>query len=255
MKLQVLNQRDILGKPFVIYGDIENPLFMAKDIAGWIEHTNATSMLAGIDEDEKIVIKTPTKDCLEGMQNNTQYTFLTEDGLYEVLMQSRKPIAKQFKKKIKEILKDIRKNGMYATQELLDNPDLLIKIATKLKEERERTKLLEVTIEQQKPKVLFADSVASSKTTILVGEMAKLLKQNGIEIGQNRMFVWLRENGYLIKRKGTDYNMPTQYSMQLGLFEIKETSIAHADGHITINKTPKLTGKGQIYFIDKFSNM
>jgi len=106
-------------------------------------------------------------------------------------------------------------------------------------------------IQELTPKGIFADSVAASHTTILIGELAKILKQNGIDTGQNRLFQWMRENGYLINRKGTDYSMPTQRSMEMGLFEIKETSISHSDGHITVNKTPKVTGKGQIYFINK----
>lgn len=110
---------------------------------------------------------------------------------------------------------------------------------------------LEATIEEQKPKVIFANAVSASHTSILVGEFAKLMRQNGVDLGQNRMFAWLRENGYLINRKGSDKNMPTQKSMELGLFEIKETTINHADGHISINKTPKITGKGQLYFADK----
>lgn len=109
-------------------------------------------------------------------------------------------------------------------------------------------------LEEQKPKVVFADSVQTSKTSVLIGEMAKIIKQNGHDIGQNRMFEWLRNNNYLISRKGTDYNMPTQKSMDLGLFEIKETSISHSDGHISISKTPKVTGKGQVYFVNKFVN-
>lgn len=113
---------------------------------------------------------------------------------------------------------------------------------------------LEATIEEQKPKVIFADAVSASHTSILVGEFAKLMRQNGVNMGQNRMFVWLRENGYLISRRGSDKNMPTQKSMELGLFEIKETTIIHSDGHISINKTPKITGKGQLYFADKLLN-
>lgn len=113
---------------------------------------------------------------------------------------------------------------------------------------------LEATIEEQKPKVIFADAVSASHTSILVGEFAKLMRQNGVNMGQNRMFVWLRENGYLINRKGSDKNMPTQKSMELGLFEIKETTINHSDGHISINKTPKITGKGQLYFAEKLLN-
>lgn len=111
---------------------------------------------------------------------------------------------------------------------------------------------LETQIEADKPKVLFADAVSASHTSILVGELAKLISQNGYKIGANRLFSWMRENGYLIKRKGSDWNMPTQRSMDLKLFEIKETNVQHADGHITVNKTPKVTGKGQQYFINKF---
>ena len=244
--LQIIDERKLLGKDFKIYGDIENPLFLAKDVANWIEHSNPRVMLNTVDENEKVVNNVYT---LGGSQESW---FLTEDGLYEVLMQSRKPIAKQFKKEVKKILKSIRMNGMYATDKLLDNPDLAIQAFTKLKEEREKRKALEIKIEEQKPKVIFADAVETSKTSILIGDLAKLIKQNGVDIGQKRMFIWLRDNGYLIKRQGSDYNMPTQRAMELGLFEIKETAVTHSDGHITVNKTPKVTGKGQIYFINKF---
>ena len=118
--------------------------------------------------------------------------------------------------------------------------------------EQEAKKALEGHIEELKPKALFADSVSASKTSILIGDLAKLIKQNGHEIGQNRLFEYLRQNGYLIKARGTSYNMPTQRAMEQGLFEIKETVISHSDGHTTINKTPKVTGKGQIYFVNKF---
>ena len=246
--LQIIDERKVLGKDFKIYGDIENPLFLAKDVANWIEHSNPRVMLNTVDENEKVVNNVYT---LGGSQESW---FLTEDGLYEVLMQSRKPIAKQFKKEVKKILKSIRMNGMYATDKLLDNPDLAIQAFTKLKEEREKRKALEIKIEEQKPKVIFADAVETSKTSILIGDLAKLIKQNGVDIGQKRMFIWLRDNGYLIKRQGSDYNMPTQKAMERGLFEIKETAVTHSDGHITVNKTPKVTGKGQIYFINKFKN-
>ena len=251
-ELKIIDERELLGKQLRIYGDFENPLFLAKDVAEWIEHSNVTKMLNGIDKTEKIVIKTPSNNLLVGLQSNTEYTFLTEEGLYEVLMQSRKPIAKEFKKKVKEILKDVRKYGMYATDELLDNPDLIIKMATRLKEEKAKNKELEDKMKENKPKVLFADSVETSKNTILIGELAKIIKQNGVDIGQKRLFTWLRDNGFLIKREGTDYNMPTQKSMELELFEIKETAVTHSDGHISINKTPKVTGKGQVYFVNKF---
>jgi anti-repressor protein len=128
-----------------------------------------------------------------------------------------------------------------------------LKIADrKLLEAQDHVRALEMQIEADKPKTIFADAVSVSKTSILVGELAKLLKQNGIEIGQNRLFAWLREKGYLISRKGTDYNMPTQKSMELKLFEIKENTIAHSDGHTSITKTPKITGRGQVYFINLF---
>lgn len=121
-------------------------------------------------------------------------------------------------------------------------------------EQAERIEAQQKQLQAQAPKVLFADAVSASKTSILIGELAKIIKQNGVEMGQNRLFEWLRSNGYLITRQGTDYNMPTQKAMELGLFEIKETSITHSDGHITVNKTPKVTGKGQTYFINKFLN-
>ena len=109
-------------------------------------------------------------------------------------------------------------------------------------------------IEHDRPKVLFADSVSASHTTILIGELTKIIKQSGVDMGQNRLFQWMRENGYLVSRQGTDYNMPTQKSMERGLFTIKETAVTHADGHTTISKTPKVTGKGQVYFVNKFVN-
>ena len=244
--LVVIDEREVLGKEFKIYGDIENPLFLAKDVAEWLEMdiSNASRMLKNVDENEKVLAR----------HNTTSATFLTEDGLYEVLMQSRKPIAKAFKREVKQILKTIRLNGMYATDKLLDNPDLAIQAFTKLKEEREKRKALEIEKEQNRPKVIFAEAVETSKSSILIGDLAKLIKQNGVDMGQKRLFTWLRENGYLIKRQGSDYNMPTQKAMELGLFEIKETAVTHSDGHITVNRTPKVTGKGQIYFINKFKN-
>ncbi|ALF16976.1 antirepressor [Fusobacterium animalis] len=224
-----------------------NPtLFKADEVAKWIEHSNVSKMLESVDDNEKIKLEVGT------LTNGYSAWFLTEDGLYEVLMQSRKPIAKKFKKKVKEILKDVRKYGMYATDELLDNPDLIIKMATKLKEEKAKNKELEDKMKEDKPKVLFAEAVSIAKNTILVREMAKLIKQNGVDMGEKRLFIWLRENGYLIKKIGTDYNMPTQRSMDLGLFEIKETPVLHSSGEIEISKTPKITGKGQQYFLNIF---
>jgi len=186
--LQIIDQREVLGKDFKIYGDFENPLFLAKDLAERIEHSDVSMMLKNIDESEKL-----TQALFVSGQNREMW-FLTEDGFMEVLFQSRKPIAKEFKKQVKDILKTIRKHGMFATDELLNNPDLAIKAFTALKEEREKTKSLTAKVEQDKPKVLFADSVSASHTTILVGELAKILKQNGVDTGQNRLFEWMRKN-------------------------------------------------------------
>ena len=185
--------------------------------------------------------------------HNTGENFLTESGMYKLIFKSKKEEAEKFQDWVTdEVLPSLRKHGLYATDELLDNPDLLIQVATKLKEEKAKNKMLEDEKKINTPKVIFADAVSASHTSILVGELAKILKQNGVKIGQNKFFQYLREQGYLIKREGTDYNMPTQRSMEQGLFEIKETSISHSDGHISVNKTPKVTGKGQQYFINKF---
>lgn len=250
-KLQIIEQREVLGKEFKIYGDFENPLFLAKDVAEWIEHNKPFEMIAKVDENEKL------KATISLSGQNREVWLLTEDGLYEVLMQSRKPIAKAFKKEVKTILKEIRKNGGYiATSEKDSDEEIMAKallVAQRtIERKNEKIKELETKIEEDKPKILFADAVETSKTTILIGEMAKILKQNGIDIGQNKLFAWLRENGYLIKRQGTDYNMPTQKSMDMKLFEIKERTINNPDGSIKITKTPKVTGKGQQYFINKF---
>lgn len=246
MELTIINEQEVLGKHFTVYGTADEPLFLAKDVAEWIEHSKPSIMVDTVDEDEKL------RETIFTSGQNREVWFLTENGLYEVLMQSRKPLAKEFKKKVKEILKSIRKHGLYATDQLLNNPDFAIAAFQALKEERARKQALEAQIEADKPKVLFADAVSASHTSILVGELAKLISQNGYKIGANRLFSWMRENGYLIKRKGSDWNMPTQRSMDLKLFEIKETNVQHADGHITVNKTPKVTGKGQQYFINKF---
>ena len=253
--LQIVRTQIVFGQTLTVYGDEQHPMFLAKEVAEWIDYAfkdkakrtrNVSMMLQTIDEDEKLVARLFTSG------QNRDMWFLTEDGVYEVLMQSRKPMAKAFKKEVKKVLKEIRKHGMYAKDELLDNPDLLIQVASELKKEREQRQQLEAIVDAQTPKVLFADAVTASQTSILVGELAKLIQQNGVEMGQNRLFAWLRENGYLIKKKGSDYNMPTQRSMELKLFEIKEGTRVHSDGHVSITKTTKVTGKGQVYFINKF---
>lgn len=183
--------------------------------------------------------------------------FIPENIFYRLAMKAKNEAAERFQAKIAdEVIPSIRKHGAYMTPETLEaailNPDYLLQVVTALKEETDKRKALETQVEADKPKVLFADAVSVSKTSILVGDLAKLLKQNGVNTGQNRLFIWLRSNGYLVRRSGTDYNMPTQRSMEMGLFEIKETTITHPDGHTSVNRTPKVTGKGQQYFINRF---
>lgn len=183
--------------------------------------------------------------------------FIPEPIFYLLSMKAENVTARSFQNTIAyDVLPTIRRHGAYMTPETIEkaltDPDTIIQLATTLKEERAARKALEAQAEADKPKALFADAVAAAKTSILVGELAKLIKQNGIDIGQNRLFRWLRENGYLIRRKGTDFNMPTQRAMEQGLFEIKETTINNPDGSIRVTKTPKVTGKGQGYFVNLF---
>lgn len=224
------------------------PWWVASDVCNILNLTNPTESLKALDDDEK--------DTLRISEGGPERNIISEAGLYSLILRSNKPEAKTFKRWIThEVLPSIRKNGMYAKDELLDNPDLLLEVVTKLKAERDYNKMLSQKIEADKPKVAFADSVAISHSTILIGDLAKLLKQKGIDIGQNRLFEWLRQNEYLIRKHGTSFNMPTQYSMDLGLFEIKEVTINHNGGSTSISRTPKVTGKGQIYFINKFREL
>lgn len=183
--------------------------------------------------------------------------FIPENIFYRLAMKAKNETAERFQALVAdEIIPSIRRNGMYATDkvidQILDNPDFGIELLTKLKEEKARNKALEEENQRMRPKEIFADAVSVSDTSILIGELAKIIKQNGVDIGQNRLFEWMRKNGYLISRKGTDYNMPTQKSMELGLFEIKERIINNPDGSVRITKTVLVTGKGQQYFINKF---
>lgn len=229
------------------------PWWVLADVCKVLELSSPHKVADRLEADEKGRNLIPT---LGGMQ---EMTTVNESGLYAVILRSDKPQAKPFRRWVtSEVLPSIRKHGAYMTDQTLEqaltSPDFLIQLATQLKEEKEQRKQLEAKVEQDKPKVLFADSVSASKSSILVGELAKILKQNGVDTGQFRLFAWLRENGHLIKREGSDYNMPTQKSAEMGLFEVKQTIITHSDGHITTNKTPKVTGKGQVYFVNKFMN-
>lgn len=244
--LQIFNSNEF-GEIRVL--DINSePWFVGKDVAEVLGYSNPQKAIRmHIDEDDKGVNEMDTPG---GIQKTT---IINESGLYSLILSSKLPNAKKFKKWVTgEVLPTIRKHGMYATEELLSNPDLLISVAQELKVEREKRKILEAERETNKPKVLFADSVQSSKKSILVGDLAKLIKQNGVDIGQNRLFAWLRKEGYLISRRGESFNTPTQKSMELGILEIKESTHVNPDGSVRLTKTPKVTGKGQIYFINKF---
>ena len=227
------------------------PWWVLKDVCGILGISKYRDTASRLDEDERGSVRVDTPG------GEQEMTVVNESGLYNVILRSDKPEAKPFRKWVtSEVLPSIRKHGAYMTpqkiEEVLLNPDTIIKLATELKAEQEKRVALESKVEQDKPLVAFANSVSVAKTSMLVGELAKLLKQNGVDMGQNRLFAWMRENGYLISRKGTDYNMPTQRSMEMELFEIKLTTISHGDGHTSISKTPKVTGKGQIYFINLF---
>lgn len=224
-----------------ITDDDGEPWFVLKDVCDVLEITNPRNAAARITSSDKGV---RAMDTPGGTQN---LTVVNESGLYDVILDSRKPQAREFRRWVtSEVIPSIRRHGGYLTEQkiedVLADPDTIIKLATDLKVERARRAELEAQQREDAPKVLFADAVATSKSEILVGDLAKILKGNGIDLGANRLFSWMRANGFLINRKGTDWNMPTQRAMELGLFRVKETAITHSDGHVTVNKTPKVTG-------------
>lgn len=247
-ELQIFNFEDNEVRTQIID---DEPWFVGKDVSDVLGYSETNAMTRRLNDDDFMSVK------LSGM--NMKSILINESGLYAAVMGSKLDSAKKFQRWVtKDVLPSIRKHGGYLTPEKIEeallNPDTLIQLATTLKEERSKRLIAEQKVTAMAPKALFADAVAASHTSILVGDLAKLLSQNGIKIGGNRLFVWLRENGFLIKRKGTDYNMPTQRSAEMKLFEVKETTINNPDGSIRISRTPKVTGKGQQYFINKFLN-
>ena len=226
------------------------PCFVAADICRALDIANSRDAVKRLDDDERGVVST---DTLGGVQ---EMTVVNESGLYSLVLGSRKPEAKQFKRWIThEVIPTIRKTGGYVNNDdlfvntYLPNADDTTKALFRSTLETIRTQ--NAKLEEYKPKAIFADAVSASKSSILVGELAKILQQNGVAIGQNRLFAWLRNNGYLCCY-GERYNMPTQRSMEMSLFEIKETTINNPDGSIRVSRTVKVTGKGQQYFINKF---
>ena len=228
------------------------PWFVGKDVAERLGYTDtAQAVRKHIDDEDKGVVDLTTPG---GIQ---RATIINESGLYSLVLSSKLPRAKAFKRWVtSEVIPSIRKRGIYATpqaaEQMLKDPDVMIRALQELKAERQKRQELEQKRKEDAPKVVFADAVAASQTSILVGDLAKLICQNGVSIGQTRLFAWMRANGFLMNRAGLSYNMPTQRAMEAGLFEVKESTFVHSDGRIGIVKTPKVTGKGQQYFINRF---
>ena len=228
------------------------PWFVGRDIANNLGYMDARkAVVMHVDEDDRT--NCPITDSL-GREQET--IIVNESGMYALILCSKLPSAKKFKHWVtSEVLPSIRKNGGYiAGQESLSDEELLSKALIVAQNKiRERDALIQKqaeVIEQQRPKTIFADAVSASKQSILIGELAKLICQNGVEIGQKRLFNWLRDNGYLMRNGKT--NIPKQKYVEMGLFEIKESTIQNPDGSVRITMTPKVTGKGQVYFVNKF---
>lgn len=228
------------------------PWFVGKDVCEALRYSNSRKALADhVKENHKGVTFCDTPG---GKQ---QITIIDEAGLYSLVMRAKTDKAEEFQEWVTaEVLPAIRKTGGYiAGSEKMSDAELMAKAVlvaqATIKERDARIAELESDTQRMKPKEIFADAVSASDQTILIGDLAKLIKQNGHDIGQKRMFEWLRNNGYLIKRQGADYNSPTQRAMEMGLFRIKETAVTHSDGHVTVSKTVKVTGKGQAYFVNK----
>lgn len=227
------------------------PWFVASDVAKILNYRSAPDMTRRLEREDRGYAKVRTPG------GEQELTIISESGLYDAIFRSNAEGAKPFRRWVtSEVLPAIRKHGGYLTEEKIEqaltDPDTIIELATRLKEERAARAELETARKADAPKVLFADAVSTSDSTILVGDLAKILRGNGVDIGATRLFAVLRETGYLINRKGSDWNSPTQKAMDLGLFRIKETAVTHSDGHVTVNKTPKVTGKGQTYFVERF---
>lgn len=229
----------------------DEPWFVAKDVANALGYRTASEMTRRLDEDEKGKRSVYTPGGPQGL------IVVSEPGLYVAILGSKIPQAKAFKRwVVHEVLPAIRKTGGYMAARPDETPEETMARALRIADEtmrrqRERIEGLSAENAELRPKALFADAVAASDGTCLVGELAKMLRQNGVDIGQNRLFGWLRDNGWL-GRSGCNRNVPTQRAMDMGLFRIKETAVTHSDGRVTVTRTPKVTGKGQRYFVDKF---
>lgn len=222
------------------------PWFVLKDCMSILDLGNPTETVKMFDKDEF-----STTEVIDSIGRRQQTYIISEPGLYRLVMKSRKPEAKEFQRWVThEVLPSIRKHGGYMAGQERMTPEQMALASMRWLQSKvdEQAKQLKA----QEGKVLFANAVETARTSILVGDFAKILKSNGIDVGPRRLFAWFREHGWLIKAKGSSWNMPTQKAMDLHLFEVKETTISHSDGHTTINKTPKMTGKGQTYFAKLF---
>jgi len=228
------------------------PWWVTKDVCVVLDIQNYRDAISDLDDDEKGVAIADTPG---GKQ---EVLIVTEPGLYSLIFRSRKPEAREFKRWVThDVLPALRKDGGYVAVDAGDTDEAVIArglLAAQRSIERLKAKTAQLAnrVNEMRPKEIFADAVATSHTEILIGDLAKLLRQNKIEIGQKRLFEWLRDNGYLIRQQGSSWNMPTQKSMELGLFRVKETAITKPDGSTLITRTVKVTGKGQVYFTDKF---
>lgn len=227
--------------------DNDGIYFVGKDVAQALGYSNQRDALARhVDDEDKGVVK---RDTPGGVQD---VTTINESGLYSLVLSSKLPSAKRFKRWVtSEVLPALRRQGGYMLANANETPEQIMARALKIADEALKRK--DAIIEEMKPKALFADAVGASDNTCLVGELAKMLRQNGVDVGANRLFERLRNEGFLGKY-GSNYNVPTQRSMELGLFRIKETAIQHSDGHVTLQRTPKCTGKGQRYFIKRYAS-
>lgn len=249
--MQVFENSDF-GKVRVVERDGE-PWFVAADVCRALGLEQVSRALDRLDEDERGLLKVTHP---QSPSKTQEVNGVNESGLYHLVLCSTKPEAKAFKRWVThEVIPSVRKHGAYITpdkiEEILINPDTIIRLCTDLKEERAKRAALEVKVEADAPKVLFAGAVETSQDSCLVGQLAKMIRQNGYEIGQNRLFDYLRNEGYLCK-SGSNRNMPTQRSMEAGLFEVNESVVDNPDGSVRLVRTTKVTGKGQIYFVNKF---
>lgn len=233
-------QNDQFGKIRAMRGKDGEPMFVAADVCKALDLSNPTVAVSSLDADERAKFNL-------GRQGETNC--VTEPGFYKLVMRSRKPEAKAFQRWVThEVLPALRRDGGYMVARD-ETPEQTMARAVLLAQatiDRQRDRIAEL-----EPKALFADAVAASDGTCLVGELAKMMRQNGVNVGQNRLFAMLREDGYL-GNVGSNRNVPTQRAMDLGLFRIKETAVTHSDGHVTISRTPKVTGKGQQYFVKRY---